>query len=99
MPVVSEDDPSWIEARWLIITQLRSLEAALKDLGQKIDAAATATRETIDALAKENCDDITEMKVRMASMDARLKVGAAIIAGGVSMLTSAVITFLSHSLR
>jgi hypothetical protein len=71
---------SWLESRRLIIAQLRQLDSSIKELGHKIEESTKDGRARTDELAKEQTKQISDLTVRTAMIEVRVKLAAAIIA-------------------
>jgi hypothetical protein len=82
----AEEFSSWLESRRLIISQLATMEAAIRDLGSKIDKFNDLAREKAIEVAKDAQSGISDLNLRVAMLELRAKLwGGAIglAAGGV----------------
>jgi hypothetical protein len=82
----ADEYSSWLESRRLIISQLATMEAAIRDLGFKIDKYNDSAREKAMEVAKEAQSGISDLNLRVAMLELRAKLwGGAIglAAGGV----------------
>jgi hypothetical protein len=83
----ADEHASWHESRRLIISQLATMEAAIRDLGSKIDKFNDSAREKAIEVAKEAQSGIAELNLRVAMLELRAKLWGGIIglaAGGVA---------------
>jgi hypothetical protein len=82
----TDEYASWLESRRLIISQLATMEAAVRDLGAKIDRFNDSAREKAIEVAKEAQSGISELNLRVAMLELRAKLWGGLIglaAGGV----------------
>jgi hypothetical protein len=82
----AEEFSSWLESRRLIISQLATMESAIRDLGSKIDRFNDSAREKAIEVAREAQSGISDLNLRVAMLELRAKLwGGAIglAAGGV----------------
>jgi hypothetical protein len=82
----AEEYSSWLESRRLIISQLATMEAAIRDLGGKIDKFNDSAREKAIEVARDAQSGISDLNLRVAMLELRAKLwGGAIglAAGGV----------------
>jgi hypothetical protein len=82
----AEEYSSWLESRRLIISQLTTMESAIRDLASKIDKFNDAARETAVAVAKESQSGLSELNLRVAMLELRAKLWGGLIglaAGGI----------------
>jgi hypothetical protein len=82
----TDEYASWLESRRLIISQLATMEAAIRDLGAKIDRFNDSAREKAIEVAKEAQSGISELNLRVAMLELRAKLWGGLIglaAGGV----------------
>jgi hypothetical protein len=85
----ADEFPSWIESRRLIISQLTTMESAIRDLGAKIDKFNDSAREKAIELAKDSQTGIAELNLRVAMLELRAKLWGGIIglaSGGVGTI-------------
>jgi hypothetical protein len=83
----AEEYSSWLESRRLIISQLATMESAIRDLASKIDKFNDIAREKGIEVAKEAQAGISDLNLRVAMLELRAKLWGGIIglaAGGVS---------------
>src|ERR1700761_3410665 len=75
---------SWLESRRLIISQLSTMEAAIRDLSGKIDKFNDAARDKAIEVAREAQSGISDLNLRVAMLELRAKLWGGIIglAGG-----------------
>jgi hypothetical protein len=82
----TDEYSSWLESRRLIISQLATMESAIRDLGSKIDKFNDSAREKAIEVAKEAQTGISNLNLRVAMLELRAKLWGGIIglaAGGV----------------
>jgi hypothetical protein len=82
----AEEFSSWLESRRLIISQLATMESAIRDLGSKIDRFNDSAREKAIEVARDAQSGISDLNLRVAMLELRAKLwGGAIglAAGGV----------------
>ena len=82
----AEEYSSWLESRRLIISQLATMESAIRDLASKIDKFNDSAREKALAVARESQSGLSELNLRVAMLELRAKLWGGIIglaAGGV----------------
>lgn len=82
----ADEYSSWLESRRLIISQLATMESAIRDLGSKIDKYSDLAREKAIEVAKEAQAGISDLNLRVAMLELRAKLWGGIIglaAGGV----------------
>jgi len=82
----ADEFSSWIESRRLIISQLTTMESAIRDLGAKIDKFNDSSRERALEVAKESQSGISDLNLRVAMLELRAKLWGGMIglaAGGV----------------
>ena len=80
----ADEFSSWLESRRLIISQLATMESAIRDLGGKIDKFNDAAREKAMEVAKEAQVGISDLNLRVAMLELRAKLWGGVIglAGG-----------------
>jgi hypothetical protein len=87
MPMQDADEhASWLESRRLIISQLATMEAAIRDLGSKIDKFNDLAREKAVEVARDSQVGLSDLNLRVAMLELRAKLWGGIIglaAGGV----------------
>jgi hypothetical protein len=87
MPMPDTDEySSWLESRRLIISQLATMEAAIRDLSSRIDKFNDLAREKAVEVAREAQTGITDLNLRVAMLELRAKLWGGLIglaAGGV----------------
>jgi hypothetical protein len=82
----ADEFSSWLESRRLIISQLATMESAIRDLASKIDKFNDSAREKAVEVARESQLGISELNLRVAMLELRAKLWGGIIglaAGGV----------------
>jgi hypothetical protein len=82
----ADEYSSWLESRRLIISQLATMEAAIRDLGSKIDRFNDSAREKAIEVAKDSQTGLSELNLRVAMLELRAKLWGGLIglaAGGV----------------
>ncbi len=90
----TEEYPSWLESRRLIISQLSAMDASIRELGIRIDKYNETSRDRMIEMSKEAQDGIAELKLRVAMLEMRAKlwggalgmVGGAVATGVFQML-------------
>ena len=85
----ADEFSSWLESRRLIISQLATMEAAIRDLGSKIDRFNDSAREKAIEVAKEAQLGISDLNLRVAMLELRAKLWGGMIglaAGGVGTI-------------
>lgn len=95
----TDEYTSWLESRRLIISQLATMEAAIRELGAKIDKFNELAREKAVAVAKEAQSGISDLNLRVAMLELRAKLWGGIIglaAGGVGTI---IVQLVLHSLQ
>jgi hypothetical protein len=95
----TDEFSSWLESRRLIISQLATMEAAIRDLGAKIDKYSDSAREKAIEVARESQLGMSELNLRVAMLELRAKLWGGIIglaAGGVG---TAVVQLVMRSLQ
>ena len=91
----SDEYSSWIESRRLIISQLATLELAIRDLGSKIDRFNDSAREKASEVAKEAQSVISDLNMRVAMLELRAKLWGGVIGlagGGVATVIVQLVT-------
>lgn len=82
----SDEYSSWLESRRLIVSQLATMEAAIRDLSAKIDKFNDLAREKAVEVARDAQAGISDLNLRVAMLELRAKLWGGIIglaAGGV----------------
>ena len=82
----TDEQASWLESRRLIISQLSTMDASLRELSGKIEKFNDTAREKAVDVAREAQQGITELNLRVAMLEMKAKMwGAAIglVAGGI----------------
>lgn len=95
----ADEYASWIESRRLIISQLSTMEAAIRDLASKIDKFNDSAREKAIEVAKEAQSGISMLNLRVAMLELRAKLWGGVIglaAGGVGTV---IVQLVMHSLQ
>jgi hypothetical protein len=75
----SDEYSSWLESRRLIISQLTTMEVAIRDISSKIDRFNDAAREKAIEVAKEAQFGISGLNLRVAMLELRAKLWGAIL--------------------
>jgi hypothetical protein len=92
----SDDHASWLESRRLIISQLTSMDASIRELSIRIDRYSETSRERTAELAKAAQTETADLKLRVAMLEMRAKlwgatlglVGGGIATGAVQLVVS-----------
>jgi hypothetical protein len=93
----AEEYSSWLESRRLIISQLSTMEAAIRDLSTRIDRYSETSRDRATEMSKEAQAGISELNLRVAMLELRAKLWGGLVglaAGGVG---TAVVQLAMHS--
>ncbi len=79
-----DDESSWLESRRLIITQLKSMDDAIRTLTEKIERQSDVARERIVVVATDTQKDLADLRVRIAMLEVSAKIwgGAIGLVGG-----------------
>jgi hypothetical protein len=79
-----DDDSTWLESRRLIITQLKSMDDAIRTLTEKIERQSDVARERIVVVATDTQKDLADLRVRIAMLEVSAKIwgGAIGLVGG-----------------
>ena len=79
-----DDVSSWLESRRLIITQLKSMDDAIRTLTEKIERQSDVARERIVVVATDTQKDLADLRVRIAMLEVSAKIwgGAIGLVGG-----------------
>ena len=91
----TDEYSSWLESRRLIISQLATMEAAIRDLSSKIDKFNDLAREKAIEVAKEAQAGISDLNLRVAMLELRAKLWGGIIGlagGGVATVIVQLVT-------
>jgi hypothetical protein len=70
---------SWNESRRLIISQLRDMDASIRELSTRIDKYNDSARERASEVAKEAQAGIIELNLRVAMLELRAKMWGAFV--------------------
>jgi len=70
---------SWNESRRLIISQLRDMDASIRELSARIDKYNDSARERASEVAKEAQAGIIELNLRVAMLEMRAKMWGAFV--------------------
>ena len=73
------DAGSWNESRRLIISQLRDMDGAIRELSARIDKYSETAREKASEVAKEAQAGIIELNLRVAMLELRAKMWGAFV--------------------
>jgi hypothetical protein len=95
----ADEFPSWVESRRLIISQLTTMESAIRDLGGKIDKFNDSARERGIELAKESQSGIAELNLRVAMLELRAKLWGGIIGLASGGVGTVVVQLVMRSLQ
>lgn len=85
-----ESAASWNESRRLIVSQLRGMEEALRDLTVRIDLQGEKNRDRISVMEQQTAASLSDLKVRIAMLEVRAKIWG----GMVGLVGGAVGTFV-----
>jgi hypothetical protein len=88
-----EELTSWLESRRLIISKLSSLEADLREYGQKVERALEMTRERHSEATEKIAEQMAEVRVNIAMMEVKIKIWSAVI----GLTASGVMTFITQT--
>ena len=79
-----DDDSTWLESRRLIITQLKSMDDAIRTLTEKIERQSDVARERSVVVATDTQKDLADLRVRIAMLEVSAKIwgGAIGLVGG-----------------
>jgi hypothetical protein len=82
----SDDHASWLESRRLIISQLTSMDASIRELSLRIDRYSEMSRERTAELAKAAQAETADLRLRVAMLELRAKLWGATLGllGGAS---------------
>jgi hypothetical protein len=94
----AEEYSSWLESRRLIISQLATLEASIRDLGTKIERFNDSAREKAIEVAKEAQLGIADLNLRVAMLELRAKLWGGVIGLAGGGVATVVVQLLMHSL-
>jgi hypothetical protein len=99
MPMLQDTDEhnSWLESRRLIISQLATMEAAIRDLGGKIDRFNDQARDKAIEVAKEAQFGISDLNLRVAMLELRAKLWGGIIGLVAGAVGTAIVQLVVHS--
>jgi hypothetical protein len=95
----ADEYASWLESRRLIISQLSTMESAIRDISSKIDRFNDTAREKAMEVSKEAQAGISELNLRVAMLELRAKLWGGIIglmSGGVATV---VVQLVTHTLQ
>ena len=93
-----DEFPSWLESRRLIISQLTTMESAIRDLGSKIDRFNDSARERAVEVAKEAQTGIAELNLRVAMLELRAKLWGGVIGLASGGMATVVVQLIMQSL-
>jgi hypothetical protein len=94
----AEEYSSWLESRRLIISQLATLEASIRDLGTKIERFNDSAREKAIEVAKEAQLGIADLNLRVAMLELRAKLWGGVIGLAGGGVATVVVQLLMHSM-
>jgi hypothetical protein len=95
----ADEYSSWLESRRLIISQLATLEASIRDLGSKIDKFNDSAREKAIEVAKEAQMGITDLNLRVAMLELRAKLWGGVIGLAGGGVATVVVQLLMHTIQ
>jgi hypothetical protein len=95
----ADEYSSWLESRRLIISQLATLEASIRDLGSKIDKFNDSAREKAIEVAKEAQTGITDLNLRVAMLELRAKLWGGVIGLAGGGVATVVVQLLMHTIQ
>jgi hypothetical protein len=95
----AEEFSSWLESRRLIISQLATMESAIRDLGGKIDKFNDVAREKAIEVAKDSQNGISDLNLRVAMLELRAKLWGGIIGLAAGGIGTVVAQLAMHSLE
>jgi hypothetical protein len=93
----SEEYSSWLESRRLIISQLATLEASIRDLSMKIERFNDAAREKAIEVAKDAQLGIADLNLRVAMLELRAKLWGGVIGLAGGGVATVVVQLLMHA--
>jgi hypothetical protein len=94
----ADEYASWLESRRLIISQLGTMEAAIRDLSAKIDRFNDLAREKALEVAKEAQAGITDLNLRVAMLELRAKLWGGVIGLAGGGVATVIVQLVTHSL-
>jgi hypothetical protein len=74
-----DDESSWLESRRLIITQLKSMDDAIRTLTEKIERQSDVARERIVVVATDTQKDLADLRVRIAMLEVSAKIWGGVL--------------------
>ena len=95
----AEEYSSWLESRRLIISQLATLEAAIRDLSLKIDKYSEASRERTVEMSKEAQLGISDLNLRVAMLELRAKLWGGVIGLAGGGIATVIVQLITHSIQ
>jgi hypothetical protein len=95
----ADEYASWLESRRLIISQLATMEAAIRDLGTKIDKFNDSAREKAIEVAKEAQFGISDLNLRVAMLELRAKLWGGLIGLAAGGVATVVVQLIMRSLQ
>jgi hypothetical protein len=95
----ADEYSSWLESRRLIISQLATLEASIRDLGSKIDKFNDTAREKAIEVAKDAQTGITDLNLRVAMLELRAKLWGGVIGLAGGGVATVVVQLLMHTIQ
>jgi hypothetical protein len=93
----AEEYASWLESRRLIISQLATMESAIRDLAGKIDKFNDAAREKAIEVAKDSQIGLADLNLRVAMLELRAKLWGGVIGLASGGLATVVVQLVTHS--
>ena len=76
---MDDEAASWIESRRLIVTQLRSMDEAIRGLADKIEKQNEIARERLIGVATDTNKEIGELRVRISMLEISAKIWGGMI--------------------
>ncbi len=95
----ADEYASWLESRRLIISQLGTMESAIRDLGVKIDRFNDSAREKAIEVAKEAQSGISDLNLRVAMLELRAKLWGGLIGMMSGGMATVVVQLITHSMQ
>jgi hypothetical protein len=93
----ADEYSSWLESRRLIISQLATMESAIRDLSSKIDKFNDSAREKAIEVAKEAQAGISDLNLRVAMLELRAKLWGGIIGLAGGGVATVIVQLVTHA--
>lgn len=90
---------SWLESRRLIISQLGTMETAIRDLSSKIDRFNDSAREKAIEVAKEAQAGISDLNLRVAMLELRAKLWGGLIGLAGGGVATVIVQLVMHAFQ